>query len=40
MEVVVAVAALAAVLVFALESWTRQQHLKLMRASNTRLLKR
>jgi hypothetical protein len=31
---------LAAGLVLVFEGWTRQQQLKLMRASNTRLLKR
>jgi hypothetical protein len=43
MELVVVVAAftlLATGLVIAIEAWTRQQQLKLMRASNTRLLKR
>ena len=38
--VVVAFTLLAAGLIFVFEAWTRQQQVKLMRASNTRLLKR
>jgi len=37
---IVAFTALTTGLVFVLGAWTRQQELKLMRASNTRLLKR
>jgi hypothetical protein len=37
---VVAFTLLAAGLIFVFEAWNRQQQLKLMRASNTRLLKR
>jgi hypothetical protein len=38
--VVVAFTLLAGGLVFAFDAWARQQQLKLMRASNSRLLKR